>query len=400
MSDKIVVNNLYKVFGSHPERAFALIERGLDKDRVFEQTGLTIGVHDASFSVRTGEIFVVMGLSGSGKSTLLRMLNRLIEPTRGEILVDGVNILEMARDELLAFRRNQASMVFQSFALLPHRSVIDNVAFGLEVSGVDRQERVERSLAVLEQVGLRPYAESLPGELSGGMQQRVGLARALATNPSVLLMDEAFSALDPLIRTEMQDELLRLQEQQERTVIFISHDLNEAMRIGDRVAILQGGRIVQIATPHEILHDPENEYVKAFFRDVDVTRILTARDVASQEMTMTEYGTGTGRELLQTARKMLSESQTRAAVVVGDNARYRGVITLRSLDRALDEKAENLEKALVQRVRTVRDSAPLAELFEPVASNTTPTPVLDKHGRLIGTITPDDLLRAMDRSHD
>src|SRR5690606_6307091 len=243
----------------------------------------TVGVKDASFSVEESEIFVVMGLSGSGKSTLVRMLNRLIEPTSGEILIDGRDITKFSKRELIALRRRDIGMVFQSFALMPHQTVLENAAFGLEVSGVAREERNARALEALDAVGLKAYARSYPDELSGGMKQRVGLARALASNPSILLMDEAFSALDPLIRTEMQDELLRLQAQQSRTIIFVSHDLDEAMRIGDRICIMQHGKIIQIGTPSEIVSAPATDYVRSFFRNVDVSRVFTAADVASPD---------------------------------------------------------------------------------------------------------------------
>jgi glycine betaine/proline transport system ATP-binding protein len=266
MSDPlIVVENLYKVFGARPERVLELLERGLSKAEIFDQTAMTVGVQDANFSVGEGEIFVVMGLSGSGKSTLLRLLNRLVEPTSGRVLLEGRDVIQMTRDELIEVRRHKMAMVFQSFALLPHLNVWENAAFGLEVAGVARDERRERALAVLERVGLRANAKSRPSELSGGMQQRVGLARALATDPRVLLMDEAFSALDPLIRTEMQDELLRLQSEQARTVVFISHDPDEALRIGDRIAIMEGGRVVQVGTAEQLLNEPADDYVRSFF---------------------------------------------------------------------------------------------------------------------------------------
>src|SRR5690625_1208240 len=247
----------------------SLIEQGLQKEEIFERTGMTVGVSDATFDINESEIFVVMGLSGSGKSTLVRMLNRLIEPTSGEIILDGRNITQMNRKELRNIRRKDISMVFQSFALMPHQTVLQNAAFGLEVAGHNKGEREKKALASLEAVGLKANAKSYPDELSGGMKQRVGLARALAGDPAVLLMDEAFSALDPLIRTEMQDELLRLQSEHTRTVVFITHDLDEAMRVGDRIAIMQGGHVVQVGTPEDIVRSPANDYVSSFFRGVD-----------------------------------------------------------------------------------------------------------------------------------
>ena len=242
MTEKVVVKNLYKIFGDRPQEALQLLQQGVDKADIFAGTGQTVGVCDASFVINAGEIFVIMGLSGSGKSTLVRLLNRLIEPSAGQVLVDGRDIAAMDEKQLLELRRKDMSMVFQSFALMPHMTVIQNTGFGLELAGVTQVERQQRALAALEQVGLSSWADSYPDELSGGMQQRVGLARALANDPSVMLMDETFSALDPLIRSEMQDELLKLQEDSSRTIIFISHDLDEAMRIGDRIAIMEGGQ--------------------------------------------------------------------------------------------------------------------------------------------------------------
>jgi len=268
---KIDVKNLFKIFGPSPKKALSLLEQGLDKETIFEKTGTTVGVQGASFAIQTGEIFVIMGLSGSGKSTMVRMLNRLIEPTAGQVMIDGEDIVSMNAEQLVSLRRKKMSMVFQSFALMPHLTVLQNAAFGLEMDGVDKPTREARALRALEQVGLDAWAASMPNELSGGMQQRVGLARGLAVDPDILLMDEAFSALDPLIRTEMQDELLKLQAKAKRTIVFISHDLDEAMRIGDRIAIMEGGRVVQVGTPEEILQNPADDYVRAFFRGVDPT---------------------------------------------------------------------------------------------------------------------------------
>ena len=283
MKTVLQLRNVCKVFGERPETALQMLDEGETKDSIFEKTGQTLGVVNASFDVYEGEVFVIMGLSGSGKSTLVRLLNRLIEPSRGEILLNGEDIAQANAQQLREIRRKTMSMVFQSFALMPHLTVLDNTAFGLELSGVDVDSRRKRALASLQQVGLDAWAESYPDELSGGMQQRVGLARALTNDPQVLLMDEAFSALDPLIRTEMQDELLKLQAEDSRTIIFISHDLDEAMRIGDRIAIMEGGRVVQVGTPEEILSNPADEYVSSFFRGVDVATIYTASDIALKD---------------------------------------------------------------------------------------------------------------------
>ncbi len=278
-SPKIRARGLTKVFGDDCARSLQLLKQGHDKDHVFAQTGQVVGVHEVGFEVQAGEIYVLMGLSGSGKSTLIRLLNRLVEPSAGRIEVDGTDITGLPQQELLAWRRGRVAMVFQSFALMPHRTVLDNVAFGLEVAGHPREARKARAMQVLEQVGLATYAGKHPAQLSGGMQQRVGLARALAVNPEILLMDEAFSALDPLKRTEMQDLMLQLQREQQRTIVFVSHDLEEALRIGSRIGIMQGGVLVQEGAPREIITRPANDYVRKFFKGVDTSRYLTAADL-------------------------------------------------------------------------------------------------------------------------
>ncbi|WP_040263625.1 quaternary amine ABC transporter ATP-binding protein [Pseudomonas massiliensis] len=282
--DIISVKNVYKVFGAQPGLAMQMLKAGASKGEVFEKTGQVIGVFDADFAVRRGEIFVIMGLSGSGKSTMVRLFNRLIEPTSGSIFLNGNEITGLADKDLLQVRRKDMGMVFQSFALMPHMNVLDNVGFGLQISGVNERERNGRSVEALRQVGLAGQEHCFPHQLSGGMQQRVGLARALANDPAILLMDEAFSALDPLIRSEMQGELIKLQAEQNRTIIFISHDIDEAVRIGHRIAIMEGGRVVQIGTPHELLSRPANNYVRTFFNGFDSSRILRAGDIARPDV--------------------------------------------------------------------------------------------------------------------
>ena len=282
----IVAEGLSKVFGPDPRSVVPLLEEGVGKDEILERTGHTVGLQDVDLAIEDGETFVVMGLSGSGKSTLVRCFNRLIEPTSGTLTLDGVDVLALGRRELRELRRRRMGMVFQRFALLPHRNVLDNVGFGLRVQGVARAERERRAGAWIERVGLQGYERSLPRELSGGMQQRVGLARALCTDPDVLLMDEAFSALDPLIRREMQGELLRLQRELAKTIVFITHDLDEALRLGDRVAVLKDGIVVQVGTPTEIVTRPADAYVEAFVEDVDRSRVLKVRHV------MTPVGQG------------------------------------------------------------------------------------------------------------
>ncbi|GAB6260009.1 glycine betaine/L-proline ABC transporter ATP-binding protein ProV [Photobacterium sp. CCB-ST2H9] len=394
MTVKLEVKNLYKVFGSAPERAFPLLEKGLNKDAIFEETGLTVGVKDASLTIREGEIFVIMGLSGSGKSTLVRLLNRLIEPTHGQVLLDGKDIAKISEEELRTVRRNNISMVFQSFALMPHMTVIDNTAFGLELAGVDKDTRYETALKALARVGLDAYAASYPDELSGGMKQRVGLARALANDPDILLMDEAFSALDPLIRTEMQDELIRLQSDDKRTVVFISHDLDEAMRIGDRIAIMQNGEVVQIGTPDEILHHPANDYVRSFFKGVDVTNVFTAKDIArKQQVTVIKKGETDGP---RAALQLLNDQDREFGIVVDRRNQYVGIVSTESLQSAT--KANHpLTQALLNDTVTFLPNTPVGELIGHVASLPYGVPVVDEQQRYHGIITKARLLQTLDR---
>lgn len=390
--DKIAVRNLYKVFGDHPQEGMRLIREGRDKDEIFAETGQTVGVVDANFTIREGEIFVIMGLSGSGKSTMVRMFNRLYEPTSGSIEIDGEDIVKLDNEGLRKLRRDTVSMVFQSFALMPHMKVIDNVAFGLELGGISRHERHQRAMTALEQVGLAANADSYPDELSGGMQQRVGLARALCADPPILLMDEAFSALDPLIRSEMQDELLMLQEEKQRTIIFISHDLDEAMRIGDRIAIMQGGVVVQVGTPEEILKNPANDYVRSFFRGVDVSKVLTARDIARRtQVTLIDKPEQGPRAAIRT----LETHDREYGYVLGRNRRFLGVASLATLDEA--RKADNpLEKALLPDCPTISPETHLGELMNVVATTPYAVPVVDENGRYAGAVSRSALLQALD----
>lgn len=395
MPEKIVIKNLYKIFGRRADEARRLLDEGFDKETIHAKTGSTVGVADASMTINAGEIFVVMGLSGSGKSTLIRMLNRLIEPTSGEIIIDGRDITKMSRNELIELRRKDMSMVFQSFALMPHLSVLENAAFGLAVAGAPRDEQVERAMHALEQVGLKAYAESMPDELSGGMQQRVGLARALAANPTVMLMDEAFSALDPLIRAEMQDELLRLQEEHERTIVFISHDLDEAMRIGDRIAIMEGGRVVQVGTPEEILSNPADEYVRSFFSGVDVSKVLTAGDIARMDhVTVIDRHDDAVRGAITRLQKYDREF----GYLVDRRRRFHGVVSIDTLrDEAKAEKP-SLQHAALPDVQTVSVNTHLSELLGVVAQAPYAVPVVDDEGIYRGTISRTMILETLDRA--
>ncbi|WP_028583721.1 glycine betaine/L-proline ABC transporter ATP-binding protein ProV [Desulfogranum mediterraneum] len=396
--DIITVKNLYKVFGADPAKGLALVKAGNSKEEIYEQTGLTVGVQDASFTVAKGEIFVVMGLSGSGKSTLVRMLNRLIEPTAGEVWVDGDNVLTMNRDQLVKFRRSKTSMVFQSFALMPHLNVLDNVCFGLELDGMPRPQREERGMDALKQVGLEGWEKAAPGELSGGMQQRVGLARGLAMDPDILLMDEAFSALDPLIRSEMQDELLKLQDRHERTIVFISHDLDEALRIGDRIAIMEGGRVVQVGSPEEILQNPADDYVRAFFRGVDPTGVISAGDIVRDNQPKVIWHTPEGSP--RATLELLNNQDREFGYVVGSDRKFYGVVSTDSLRDLLEAKngKGNIEQAFLEAATPVQEGECLQDILPQVASHLWPIPVVDENNLYQGVVSKNRFLRTLYRA--
>ena len=278
---KIEIRNVYKIFGDSPSKVLPMVQNGASKEEVLEKTGHTVGLDNVSLSIEEGETFVCMGLSGSGKSTLIRHINRLIDPTSGEVLVEGTNVMDLDQKSLIEFRRHKMSMVFQRFGLFPHKTVIENVGYGLEVQGKTIEERNKIAMEKIEAVGLNGFEHQYPNQLSGGMQQRVGLARALATNTNVMLMDEAFSALDPLIRSDMQKQLIDLQSELKKTIVFITHDLDESLRLGDHIGILNGGRLVQVGTPVEIIMNPADDYVKAFVKDVNRAKVLKAKVIMS-----------------------------------------------------------------------------------------------------------------------
>ncbi|MGH6860531.1 MAG: glycine betaine/L-proline ABC transporter ATP-binding protein ProV [Phyllobacterium sp.] len=394
---KISLKNVYKIFGDQPEKALALSRAGKEKSEIQASTASTIGVNDASFDIHEGEIFVIMGLSGSGKSTLLRLLNRLIEPSHGEIRINGSDITRMSNRELIELRRRDMSMVFQSFALLPNRTVINNAAFGLEVAGVAERERKEKALIALKAVGLEDYALSSPDELSGGMKQRVGLARALASEPTILLMDEAFSALDPLIRTEMQDELVRLQAKHSRTIVFVSHDLDEAMRIGDRICIMQNGAVVQIGTPDEIILQPANDYVRSFFRNVDVSHVFKASDIARNTQVTIFDRQGVAAAV---AMRRMQQHDRDIAIILGRSKEYHGMISLETLiEKVNANDADPYRSAFLADVEPILASEPLSEVMGRVASSRWPVPVIDDDRRYVGSISKSSLLETLDRAH-
>jgi glycine betaine/proline transport system ATP-binding protein len=378
---KVSVKNLYMIYGNHPKKPLALVKEGMSKEELLEKTGHGIGVNDVSFEVEEGETFVVMGLSGSGKSTLIRCLNRLIEPTEGEILIDGQNIVGCSKETLLDIRRKKVAMVFQHFALFPHRNIWNNVAYGLEVQNMPPEVRREKAFASLEAVGLKGYEESMPTQLSGGMQQRVGLARALATDADILLMDEAFSALDPLIRKEMQDELLTLQANMKKTIIFITHDLDEALKIGDRIAIMKDGVVVQIGTPEEILNKPADAYVKEFLQDVNRVKVVAASSIMKKPDAIVSSKDGT-----RVAVRKMKESGISSIFVVDKDRRLQGIITIDDALELLKKEIHSIESIIIDEVHRTSPDTPIIDLL-PTAINTKyPIAVTSEDNRLIGII--------------
>ncbi len=382
-SPKIVLEHVNKLFGPNQDQALQLLKDGLSKEEILDATGCTIAVKDANLTINSGEIFVVMGLSGSGKSTLVRMINGLIKPTSGKVIVDGRDIAAADKRDLRHIRRDVVAMVFQHFALFPHKTVAENTAFGLRVRGIGTKERRKKAIAALEQVGLAAYADARPDELSGGMQQRVGLARCLASDPQILLMDEPFSALDPLIRRDMQDDLLDLQQQMKKTIVFISHDLNEALTLGDRIAIMKDGAIAQIGTGEEIVDKPANDYVAAFTQDVDRSRVFTAGSVRSDP------------EAVQLAEDDVAVAMTRMeelnrdALYVLDGAKIAGAVTYRDLSM-LDDKHGGLQSALITDFPKATTDTQLNELY-PLAQQCLPIALTDRRDHLIGTVEAQDL---------
>jgi glycine betaine/proline transport system ATP-binding protein len=385
----IEARKLTKIFGNDPKKAIPLLDKGWSKDKILAETKLTVGVNQAEFSIEEGEIFVIMGLSGSGKSTLVRLLNRLIEPTAGQLLFSGQDVMKMNAEQLRDFRRKNIGMVFQKFALFPHRTVLRNAEYGLEVQGIGKKERKDMAMRSLELVGLKGWEDSYPEQLSGGMQQRVGLARGLANDPDILLMDEAFSALDPLIRKDMQDELLELQSQMKKTIIFITHDLDEALRIGDRIALMKDGRIVQIGTPEDILMQPANEYVERFVEDVDLSKVLTASHVMDKAETITlDKGP-------RVALQFMRERGVSSLYAVDKSMKLLGIVTADDASRAVKENLKLEDTLMREDIPIVSPDAVLNELFELMGNIRLPVAVTDDNGRLKGVVIKGAVLAAL-----
>ncbi len=386
---KVRVEHLTKVFGKKSQQALAMVKENKSKNEIVEKTGATVGVYDANFEVNEGEIFVIMGLSGSGKSTLIRLLNRLIEPSYGDIYIDGEDIAKMNKEQLREVRRHKINMVFQNFGLFPQRTILENTEYGLEVRGVPKEERRQRAEQALDNSGLLSFKDQYPEQLSGGMQQRVGLARALANDPEILLMDEAFSALDPLIRREMQDELLELQEKVKKTIIFITHDLNEALRIGDRIALMKDGQIMQIGTGEEILTNPANEFVREFVEDVDRSKVLTAQNIMVPAIT-TNIEIDGPNVALQRMRK----EEVSMLLAVDRKRQLKGSLTAESA-REARAKDLSLKEVIDKNVQKVHQDTLVSDIFNLIHDSPAPLAVIDDQDRLLGVVIRGSVIGAL-----
>ncbi|EKN06114.1 glycine betaine/L-proline transport ATP binding subunit [Parabacteroides goldsteinii CL02T12C30] len=388
---KIEIKNLSILFGSEKNRAKKMILKGKSKQEILKETGCTVAVRNANLEIEEGEMFVIMGLSGSGKSTLLRCINRLNEPTMGEIRVNGIDITRSSDKELLQIRRKELAMVFQHFGLLPHRTVLSNVSFGLELQGVPKEEREKKAQESIELVGLKGYENQRVDELSGGMQQRVGLARALANNPEVLLMDEAFSALDPLIREQMQDELLLLQEKMKRTIVFITHDLDEAIKLGDRIAIMKDGEVVQVGIPEEILTDPANAYVTRFTESVDRGRIVTASSIMLKQPIVVRIK----RDGPEAIFRKMRERRLYALPVIGNDDQFIGEIQYKDVLKLRKEGSKDVSSIVQTEVPSVLENTTVEDMLPLLPKVRQALPVVNEENRLVGVVSPSAIIIEM-----
>lgn len=378
---KFVVKDLYKIYGKNPDAALKLLKEGVPKEEILAKTKQVIGLDNVNLSIDEGEIFVVMGLSGSGKSTLIRCLNRLIDPTSGSIIIDEEDVTKMSHDQLLQLRRKKLGMVFQSFALFPHLTVLENTEYGLKIQGVAKKEREQKARQALETVGLQGWEKSLPQQLSGGMQQRVGLARALANGPDILLMDEPFSALDPLIRRDMQDELMALQQKLKKTIVFITHDLDEALKLGDRIALMKDGKVVQIGTPEEILTAPATEYVERFVEDVDKTKVLTAEQVMKKPEPVVFIKDGP-----RVALHRIKEHGISSVFVVDRDFKLIGLLMAEKIAEAIKKGDKDLINYVEKDITKVAPETLVRDMFYLMAETHGPVAVVSAEDKLLGII--------------
>ncbi len=383
---QIRIEGLWKVFGRDAKKVLGKTFSNMDKDEIQKKTGCIVGLRDINIEIEKGEFFILMGLSGSGKSTLVRNIIRLVNPTTGSIIINEQNITAMPHDQLVQFRRDTFGMVFQHYGLLPHLTVLDNASYGLKVRGLPKGERYAKAMKTLETVGLSGWEDYYPGALSGGMQQRVGLARALANDPEILLMDEPFSGLDPLIRRQMQDELVELQDRLHKTIIFVTHDLDEALKLGDRIAILRNGKVVQVGTPEEIISSPADDYVQEFVKDASPAKVLTAGSIMEPAKELVYSWEGP-----KTAVTLLHSKKRRAAFVVNKFHQLQGVVRTNKLEKLLEEgkSFKIIPEEVIKKVSVVTPDTILEDLFSIVTENPYPIPVVDERNRLQGVVTTD-----------
>lgn len=391
MNNKIEIKNLSIIFGHDKSKARKLIMEGKSKSEILKSTGCTVAVRNANLEIREGEVFVVMGLSGSGKSTLLRCINRLNEPTLGEVYINGENITRKSDKELQQLRRSELAMVFQHFGLLPHRTVLSNIAFGLELQGVPKVEREKKALRTVGLVGLKGYENQRVNELSGGMQQRVGLARALANDASVLLMDEAFSALDPLIREQMQDELLQLQASMQKTIVFITHDLHEAIKLGDRIAIMKDGEVVQVGTPEEILTEPANDYVERFVENVGRGRIITASSIMKTKPVVARLK----KEGPEAIIRKMREKNLFVLPVVGTDGQFLGEVSLKDVVNLRKQGIKEIDSVVTSEVPSVLESTTVEDMLTLLPKIKQVIPVVSDSNKLLGVVSPSSIIIEM-----
>ncbi len=389
---QIIIRDLWKVFGRDPKRVLGKKYRDLGKDEIQKKTGCVVGMREVSLEIRKGQFYILMGLSGSGKSTLVRNIIRLVNPTSGTVEINGTDVTKLSQEDLLQFRRKTFGMVFQHYGLLPHMTVLDNVAYGLKVRGLPKGERYAKAMQTIETVGLKGWEDYYPGSLSGGMQQRVGIARALANDPEILLMDEPFSGLDPLIRRQMQDELVELQDKLQKTIVFVTHDLHEALKLGDKIAIMRNGRVVQVDTPEEIVTNPADDYVREFVRDASPAKVLTASSIMEPPKVLLYRWEGP-----KTALTLMQANNRKAAFVVDKAHRLLGVARADKLEKLLEsgDKPGAIPDSHISRVSSVTEETILEDMFSIVSENPYPIPVVDDNGKFRGIVTTDQIFESI-----